>query len=69
MLRDKIPPAASCDTTALQRNLAFGKKHKITGTPTLLFANNLRVPGAIGAQEIEKRLAEIEASSKTSAAQ
>lgn len=58
MLRDKPAPAASCDTGALQRNLAFGRKHKITGTPTLIFANGTRVPGAIGAQEIEKRLAE-----------
>ena len=58
MLREKTPAAASCDTAALQRNLAFGKKHKITGTPTLLFANGARVPGAIGAAEIEKRLAE-----------
>ena len=58
MVRDKTPAAASCDTAALQRNLAFGKKHKITGTPTLLFANGARVPGAISAQDIEKRLTE-----------
>ena len=58
MLREKTPAAASCDTAALQRNLAFGKKHKITGTPTLLFANGARVPGAIGAADIEKRLTE-----------
>ena len=66
MVRDKPVPAASCDTSALQRNLAFGRKHKITGTPTLIFANGARVPGAIGAQEVEKRLAE--ASSETPAA-
>ncbi len=58
MVRDKNPAAASCDTAALQRNLAFGKKHQITGTPTLIFADGNRVPGAIGAQEVEKRLAE-----------
>lgn len=58
MVRDKPAPAASCDTAALQRNLAFGRKHKITGTPTLIFADGSRVPGAIGAQEVEKRLAE-----------
>ena len=58
MLRDKPAPAASCDTSALQRNLAFGRKYKITGTPTLIFADGSRVPGAIGAQEVEKRLAE-----------
>ncbi|WP_042428751.1 DsbC family protein [Comamonas granuli] len=58
MVRDKTPPAATCDTSALQRNLAFGRKHKITGTPTLIFTNGTRVPGAIGAKDVEKRLAE-----------
>ncbi|MDH0047740.1 DsbC family protein [Comamonas terrigena] len=57
MLRDKAPAAASCDVTALQRNLALGKKHKITGTPTLIFEDNSRVPGAIPASEVEKHLA------------
>jgi thiol:disulfide interchange protein DsbC len=58
MVRDKTPAPASCDTSALQRNLAFGKKYKITGTPTLIFTNGARVPGAIGAQDVEKRLAD-----------
>lgn len=58
MVRDKVPAPATCDTGALQRNLAFGKKYKITGTPTLIFANGARVPGAIPAQEVEKRLAD-----------
>ena len=58
MVRDKNAATASCDTSALQRNLAVGKKYKITGTPTVIFANGTRVPGAIGAQEVEKRLAE-----------
>ncbi len=57
MLRDKNPTDASCDTAALQRNLAFGKKYKITGTPTVIFADGSRVPGAIGAPDLEKRLA------------
>ena len=56
MLRDKTPADAACDTAALQRNLAFGKKHKITGTPTLIFPDGSRVPGAIGAADLEKRL-------------
>ena len=58
MIKDKAPAAASCDTSALQRNLAFGKKHKITGTPTLIFASGIRVPGAIGAKDVEKYLAD-----------
>ena len=37
MVREKAPAAASCDTAAIQRNLAFGRKHKITGTPDVDF--------------------------------
>ena len=58
MVRDQLPTAASCDTAALSRNVEFGKKHKITGTPTLIFADGSRVPGAVPAQTVEKYLAE-----------
>ena len=57
MVRDQPAAKASCDTAALERNLAFSKKYKITGTPTVFFANGTRVPGAISAPEIEKQLA------------
>ncbi|QEA12382.1 DsbC family protein [Comamonas flocculans] len=56
MLRDVAPPAASCDVGALQRNLALGRKHKITGTPTLIFPDGSRVPGAIAGAEVDQRL-------------
>ena len=59
MVRDQALPAASCDAGALTRNLEFGKKHKITGTPTLVFADGTRVPGAIGAPQVEKLLADV----------
>jgi len=60
MVRDQAAAAAagSCDTAALNRNIEFGRKHKITGTPTLIFADGSRVPGAIGAPQVEKFLAE-----------
>jgi thiol:disulfide interchange protein DsbC len=58
MVRDQAVPAASCDATALMRNLEFGKKYKISGTPTLVFADGTRVPGAIGAPLVEKYLAD-----------
>lgn len=59
MTRDVMPPAAAaCDTGALARNLEFGKKNRITGTPTLIFASGARVPGAIGADRVEKLLAD-----------
>jgi thiol:disulfide interchange protein DsbC len=56
MIRDVAPAAASCDSTAIARNVELGRKFKITGTPTLVFADGSRVPGAVGADEVEKRL-------------
>jgi thiol:disulfide interchange protein DsbC len=56
---DTAAAPATCDTAALARNVEFGKKHKITGTPTLIFADGNRVPGAIGAVQVEKFLAEV----------
>jgi len=49
--------AASCDVAALQRNVEFGRKYNITGTPTLIFSNGTRTPGAIPAEQVEKQLA------------
>jgi thiol:disulfide interchange protein DsbC len=56
MVRDQPAAKASCDTAALERNIAFSKKYRITGTPTVFFADGSRVPGAISAQQIEKQL-------------
>ena len=58
MVRDVAPAPAlpKCDASALMRNVELGKKHKITGTPTLIFADGTRVPGAINAEQVEKYL-------------
>ncbi len=56
MLNDVEPAAAKCDTQAVDRNVKLGKKYKVTGTPTLVFADGSRVPGAIGADQVEQRL-------------
>ncbi len=60
MVREQPAPAAAtmCDTTALTRNVELGKVFKITGTPTLVFINGNRVPGAIDNKQVEKLLAE-----------
>jgi len=58
MVRDVPPPSASCDTAAIARNFEFGKKARINGTPALIFADGSRVPGAIGADRVEKFLSE-----------
>ena len=59
MLRNVAPKEASakCDTAALDANVAFARKYNITGTPTLVFVDGHRVPGAINAQQIEQLLA------------
>lgn len=57
MLNGTVPTAARCDTP-IDKNLALGRKYRVTGTPTLVFANGERVPGAIPAEQIEKLLAQ-----------
>ena len=62
MVRDvalaAVPAAPGCDTSAITRNVELGKKHKITGTPTLIFADGARVPGAISSAQVEKYLSD-----------
>ena len=60
MIDGAAPPRAmgECDTGAIERNVAFGRKHRINGTPALVFEDGVRVPGAMPAAEIEKRLVE-----------
>jgi thiol:disulfide interchange protein DsbC len=61
MVRDQAPSAAvppSCDVAALTRNVEFGRKHKINGTPTLFFVDGARVPGAISSAQVEKFLSD-----------
>jgi thiol:disulfide interchange protein DsbC len=58
---DNVTPVQSmgaCDTTALERNLELSRRHKITGTPAVVFEDGTRAPGAVPAAEIEKRLKE-----------
>ena len=58
MVREQLPKAASCDTAAIERNLELGRKYKISGTPTMIFADGTRVPGAINTAQVEKHLTE-----------
>ena len=59
MLSGITPPTLKCDAAAVDANVEFGKKNRITGTPTLFFADNSRIPGAIDAKQIEKLLSAI----------
>ena len=56
MVRDQPAAKVSCDISALQRNFNFSRKYKISATPTMFFVDGARVAGAVGVQEIEKRL-------------
>lgn len=61
MVRDQPVQATgeACDSAALTRNVEMGRRHKINGTPTLIFADDSRVPGAIDAKQVEKLLGEV----------
>lgn len=47
-----------CDTAAIERNVSFGRKYRINGTPALVFEDGDRVSGAMTGADLEKRLAE-----------
>jgi thiol:disulfide interchange protein DsbC len=59
MLNGTTPPAASCDTAGIEANVEFGKKNRITGTPTLFFADGTRVVGAVPLAQIESQLSQV----------
>lgn len=61
MLNNKAPAQApaSCVTNPNDKILALGQKLKITGTPTIFFADGSRVPGAVDIKTVEAKLASI----------
>jgi len=56
MTKEQTIPNANCNIAAIERNVEFGRKFKITGTPTLIAQDGSRVPGAINTIQIEKML-------------
>jgi thiol:disulfide interchange protein DsbC len=59
MVRDAaITGDAKC-TTPVDQLLALGQSKRVTGTPTIVFENGDRVPGAIPMAELEKKFAEM----------
>jgi len=47
-----------CDTQALDRNTAFGRKYRINGTPAIVFEDGVRTAGAMSAADIARRMTE-----------
>lgn len=46
----------NCDTAAITRNQEYGRRLNITGTPTVIFADGERVPGAVPLKVLEQKL-------------
>ena len=63
---DGVIPAkgAKCDTSAIERNLEFGQKQRINGTPAVFFADGTRRPGAISGESVERLLTAAAAAKK-----
>jgi len=60
MLNGKAPPAAAADCKdPLQQNIELGRKLEVTGTPTIVFSNGRRLPGAVPLDRIEAMFKEI----------
>ena len=59
MLEGKQPLKAigKCDDGGLARNVAFGARHRVRGTPGVVFEDGMRIPGAMNLDALEKRLA------------
>lgn len=60
MLNGKVPATAPANcTTPNEKVFELGRKLKITGTPTIFFADGTRIPGAVDAKMLEEKLASI----------
>lgn len=55
MLRSERPAKADC-AVPTEKVLALGHKHRVSGTPNLIFGDGMQVPGYLPAAELEKRL-------------
>jgi len=59
MLSGKAAPAAADCKHPLQQNMELGRKLEVTGTPTIVFADGRRMPGAVPLDKIEATFKEI----------
>jgi thiol:disulfide interchange protein DsbC len=60
MLNGKAPPAPAADCKdPSQQVVELGRKLEVTGTPTLVFADGRRMPGAVPLEKVEATFKEI----------
>ena len=62
MVNGKAAPAAATDCPNPNDKIsALGRKLKISGTPSIFFADGTRLPGAVGLKDLEAKLATVKA--------
>jgi thiol:disulfide interchange protein DsbC len=59
MVRDAAISGDTKCATPIDKNLALGQARRVRGTPTLIFENGDRIPGAIPVAELEKKFAQV----------
>ncbi len=61
MIDGKAAPQApdSCATGSIDKIIELGKKLNVTGTPTIIFADGSRIPGAIDVKALENKLGQV----------
>jgi len=66
MIDSVAPPRVmgTCDSAALDRNVDFGRKARVNGTPALFFEDGTRKPGALPGDQVEKLLVAAAAATK-----
>jgi len=57
MTKEVVPSGDKSCPTPLDQNVAYGRDKKINGTPTIIFEDGERVPGAMKLADFEKKLA------------
>jgi thiol:disulfide interchange protein DsbC len=60
MIRGEVPPHSigPCDAAALERNVAMGRRLRLTGTPSIVFEDGRRLSGAMSATNVEQSLSQ-----------
>lgn len=55
MINSTPIPEVKCENTPVERNLQVGKKNKITGTPSIIFEDGIKVVGFMTEAQIEEK--------------
>jgi len=64
LTKKELPAANDCNTDGLNTLVKLGEKMKVSGTPTLIFEDGHRVPGALDKEQLEAEFASAAPKSK-----